>query len=421
MAKIIILGASFGGLSSAFECKDLLGSKAEVTVISNFPYFHFVPSNPWVGVGWRTRKDTTFELEPLLKKHGINFVCQSVEEIKPKDNKIVTADGTEHDYDYLVVATGPKLNFGAVPGLGPDGHTNSVCHIDHAEEAYEKYLEFIKEGGPLVVGAAQGASCYGPAYEMAFIYETDLRKRGVRKKVPITFITPEPYVGHMGLAGVGNSRRFMEDETAEYGITVLTNTEIKEVTEDKFVLNVGGPDNMVEKEIHHNYSMIIPSFLGIDAVANVTEMCNPKGFIKVNEFQENPEYPNIYGVGVAIAIAPVEATPVPTGPPKTGYMIESMALAAALNIKNAVEGNDKKVKATWNAICMADFGDRGLAFYAEPQMPPRNKVWAKKGKWVHTAKVAFEKYYMKKIQKGNVEPFFEKFGLDMMGIKKLDD
>lgn len=416
MAKILILGASFGGLSSAFECKELLGKKAEVTVISNFPYFHFVPSNPWVGVGWRTRKDITFELEPILKRRGINYINASVEKIEPKENKVITADGTEHEYDYLVVATGPKLNFAAVPGLGPEGHTQSVCHIDHAEVAYENYKKFLKCGGPLVVGAAQGASCFGPAYEMAFIYETDLRKRGVRRKVPITFITPEPYAGHMGLAGVGNSRRLMEDEAAEYGITILTNTEIKEVTADKFVLNCDGE----EKEIHQNYSMIIPSFLGVEAVANVTEMCNPKGFINVNEYQENPVYPNIYGVGVCIAIAPVEATPVPTGAPKTGYMIESMALATALNIKNSVEGKDKKDKATWNAICIADMGDRGMVFYAEPQMPPRNKVWAKKGKWAHTAKVAFEKYYMKKIQKGNVEPFFEKFALDMMGIKKLE-
>lgn len=150
MAKIIILGASFGGLSSAFECKDLLGKKAEVTVIANFPYFHFVPSNPWVGVGWRTRKDITFELEPLLKKHGINFICESAEKIDPKNNKVTTADGKEHDYDYLVVATGPKLNFAAIPGLGPDGYSQSVCHIDHAEVAYQKYLEFLKEGKSVV-------------------------------------------------------------------------------------------------------------------------------------------------------------------------------------------------------------------------------------------------------------------------------
>lgn len=412
MKKIIVIGASFGGLSSAFESKELLGEKAEVTVISNFSYFHFVPSNPWVAVGWRKKEDISFELENVLKKKKINFINTTVEKIDAENNKIITK-GEEIEYDYLVVATGPKLNFGAIPGLGPDGFTQSICHVDHATEAYKNYEEFLKDPGPLVVGAAQGASCFGPAYEMAFIYETDLRKRGLRKKVPITFITPEPYVGHMGLAGVGNSKRFMEDELAEYGINVITNASIKEVMEDKIILEDG-------REVPFKLSMIIPSFLGVDCVAQLEEACNPKGFIMVNEFQENPKYSNIYGVGVAIAIAPVEATLVPTGPPKTGYMIESMARATAINIKNKIEGKGDSAKATWNALCLADMGDRGMAFYAEPQLPPRNRTWAKKGKWVHSAKVAFEKYYLKKIKKGKTELFFEKFAFDLMGIKKLE-
>ncbi|HEY4619884.1 MAG TPA: NAD(P)/FAD-dependent oxidoreductase, partial [Nitrospirota bacterium] len=149
-------------------------------------------------------------------------------------------------------------------------------------------------------------------------------------------------------------------------------------------------------------------------------LCNPRGFVLVDQTQRSPKYPNIYAVGVCIAIAPVETTPVPTGVPKTGYMIESMVTAATVNIKSAIEGGPVSAKAAWNAICLADLGDTGIAFVAIPQLPPRNVTWAKKGKWVHLAKIAFEKYFLRKMKKGVTEPFYERIILDRLKIKKLE-
>src|SRR5690606_33185947 len=114
-------------------------------------------------------------------------------------HQIKLGDGTALDYDFLVIATGPRLAFDEVSGLGPEGYTQSVCHVDHAETARNRWLEFINDPGSIVVGAAQGASCFGPAYEFAFVMDADLRKRKIRHRVPITYITPEPYIGHMGL------------------------------------------------------------------------------------------------------------------------------------------------------------------------------------------------------------------------------
>ena len=316
MARIVIIGASIGGMPAAYECRKLLGRQHSITVISNVDFFHFVPSNPWVAVGWRTRKDISFPLAPVLKKKGIEFIHAAAERIEPDRNRVITAKG-EVPYDYLIVATGPKLNFSAVPGLGPSGHTQSVCTVDHAEQAWGAYQAFLKDPGPIVVGAAQGASCFGPAYEMAFILDADLRKKRLRKKVPITFVTPEPYIGHMGLAGVGKSRRLMEDEFADHSITPITNAVIREVQPGRLTLEAG-------QEIPFRYAMFIPPFAGVDAVAATPGLCNPKGFVNIDPYQANPTHKNIYAVGVCVAIPPVEQTPVPTGAPKTGYMIESM-------------------------------------------------------------------------------------------------
>jgi sulfide:quinone oxidoreductase len=412
MAHIAIVGASIGGLPAAYEARALLDKKHKVTVLSNVESFHFVPSNPWVAVGWRTRKDISFNLRPVLEKKGIEFIHAAAERIEPDQNRVITTKG-EVPYDYLIVATGPKLNFGAVPGLGPSGYTQSVCNVDHAEQAWGAYQSFLKDPGPVVVGAAQGASCFGPAYEMAFILDADLRKKKLRNKVPMYFVTPEPYIGHMGLAGVGKSRRLMEDEFAEHSITPICNTSIKEVQPRKIVLQDG-------QELPFRYSMFIPPFAGVDAVASTANLCNPKGFVNIDACQANPKYKNIYAVGVCVAIPPVEQTAVPTGAPKTGYMIESMVSAAVHNIKADIENNAKKETATWNAICLADMGDTGMAFVALPQMAPRNVTWAKKGKWVHLAKIGLEKYFLMKMKRGMSEPFFEKAILNAMGINKLE-
>jgi sulfide:quinone oxidoreductase len=423
MAHVVVIGASTGGLPAAYDIRAVLGKGHDVTVISNADNFTFVPSNPWVAVGWRTREDISFPLEPYLKKKKINFIGKAVTELKPDDNSVVLADGQTVTYDYLVISTGPKLAFDEVEGLGPDGgHTHSVCTTDHAEKAYDDWKKFVEDPGPIVVGAAQMASCFGPAYEFCFIMDTDLRKRKIRDKVPMTFVTSEPYIGHLGLGGVGDSKGMLESELRQHHIDWICNAKISKVEAGKMFVDQHNDAGEVIKqhELPFKYSMMLPAFKGVDAVNNVGEdLVNPRGFVKVNEFQQNPKWNNIYAVGVCIAIPPVEATPVPTGTPKTGYMIESMVLAVAHNIQNDIAGKAADQKATWNAICLADLGDTGVAFVAMPQIPPRNLSWMKKGKWVHMAKVAFEKYFINKMKKGSNEPLFEKYILKALGIEKL--
>jgi sulfide:quinone oxidoreductase len=167
--------------------------------------------------------------------------------------------------------------------------------------------------------------------------------------------------------------------------------------------------------------MMLPAFKGIDAVFGIEGLTNPRGMILIDPHQRNPKFKNIYAVGVCVAIPPVEATPVPTGAPKTGYMIESMVTATAHNIREELDGKEPTHKATWNAVCLADFGDSGACFVALPQIPPRNVNWFSEGKWVHLAKIAFEKYFIRKMKAGTSEPLFEKMVMNALGIMKLKD
>jgi sulfide:quinone oxidoreductase len=421
MAHIVVLGAGLGGAIAAYEIRDQLRKEDEITVVSKGAIYQFVPSNPWVAVSWRKRKDIEVDLRPVMKRKGINFIATGASRVVPAENRLELEDGKSVSYDYLVIATGPDLAFDEIPGLGPQGFTQSICQVEHAENAAAAFEAFCKNPGPIVVGAVQGASCFGPAYEFAMILDTELRKRKIRDKVPMTFVTSEPYVGHLGLDGVGDTKGLLESEMRNRHMKWITNARVTSVEAGTMHVEEVGEDGTVKTThaLPFAFSMMLPAFRGVSAIRGVENLVNPRGFVLIDKNQRNPTYQNIFSIGVTVAIPPMGKTPVPVGVPKTGFMIESMVTATAHNIGALLRGEPADAEATWNAICLADFGDGGVAFVAQPQIPPRNVNWSAKGGWVHMAKAGFESYFIGKIKKGESEPFYEKLVMDTLGIHKL--
>ena len=421
MAHIVVLGAGLGGAIQAYELRESVRKEDKITVITKDPKYHFVPSNPWVAVGWRDRKDITVDLEPTMKRKNIDFIPVPATKLIPDENRVELENGESVSFDYLVIATGPELAFDEIEGLGPNGFTQSICHVDHAEEARVAFDRFCENPGPIIVGAVQGASCYGPAYEFTFILDTALRRAKIRDQVPITFVTSEPYVGHLGLDGVGDTKGLLESAMRDKHIKWMTSSRIKKVEDGKMHVEEIAEDGSVKAthEMPFGYSMLLPAFRGIPAVSGIEGLSNPRGFTIVDKYQRNPKYQNIFAIGVCVAIPPIAPTPVPCGVPKTGFMIESMVTATAHNLGRIVRGQEPDEVGTWNAVCLADFGDQGIAFVAQPQIPPRNVNWSSQGKWVHWAKAGFEKYFMHKLRKGTSETFYEAFAMKLLGIDKL--
>ncbi len=422
MKKIIVIGAGIAGMSAAYELRSKLPKDTEITVFGEGSRFSFTPSNPWLAVGWREPEQITLDAGEHLEKKNIHFVPRPVSKISPENNSVQSENGDVHNYDYLLICTGPRLAFEEVPGTGPhDGYTQSVCTTPHALQAWQNYQEFLKNPGPIVVGAVQGASCFGPAYEFIMILDADLRKRKLRDKVPMTFVTSEPYIGHMGLGGVGDSKGLMESEMRQRHIKWIVNAKITKVEPDLIHVmecDESGKDKKAH-EVPFTYSMLLPSFKGVDAVANVEGLCNPRGFVLTDKHQRSTKYANIFSAGVCVAIPPVEVTPIATGAPKTGFMIESMVTTIVENIHAEMNGKQADFVGTWNAVCLADMGDTGAAFVALPQIPPRNVTWTKIGKWVHLAKIGFEKYFLYKMRNGTSEPIYEKHIMSLLGIERL--
>ncbi|MEW5947247.1 MAG: FAD-dependent oxidoreductase [bacterium] len=391
--KIVVIGGSFGGLTAAHELRRLLPAKdCDVTLISKDRRFVFIPSLPWVAMGTRTLERISFDLEKPLEKKRIRFIEAEVLSIDPKSRKVLTA-GVDYSYDFLVIATGHRSANEAVPGLGPgDGPGHSLMSPPEAMEARDAIAALLKSPGPVVIGCAPGASCIGPAYELAFELDHHLKRRGLRNKAPINFVTPEPFLGHFGVGGVGKARQFLEGEFEHRDIRYHTSAAVTEITPERVALASG-------KCFDSIFSMIIPPLNGVKAIVDSPGLGNPKGFIPIDAYHRHREFPEIYAVGVAVAYPPVEETPVPVNFPKTGHMTEQMALTAARNIAAETRGAEMKPLEPF-VECIMDMGDKAARMLADPVRPPRNRVAMSHGRHWLWAKKAFEKYFLWKIKRG---------------------
>jgi len=226
MAKLVILGGGVAGHTAASFAAKWLGKEHEVIVVTPNAKWNWIPSNIWVGVGEMSKEEVTFDLAPVYAKAGITYKQAKAVSINPEgsadnDNPFVTIEYTGQgkegesenlDYDYLINATGPKLNFGATPGLGEGSqlgeHTVSVCTADHAVHASEelkKCIEKMKKGErqTFLIGTGHGmCTCQGAAFEYIFNIEHELKDAGVRDMADIIWLSNESFLGDFGMGGL---------------------------------------------------------------------------------------------------------------------------------------------------------------------------------------------------------------------------
>jgi NADH dehydrogenase FAD-containing subunit len=392
--QVLVLGGNFGGLTAALSVKHRLGKDVDVTVVSKSDQFLFNPSFIWIPFGKRKAKDVGFLVAKTFESHDVRFVHGEATRIDPKGQQVETTDGTR-EYDYLVIATGYQEDFGVIPGLGPGGNAYSITNLAGAVESAEGWSRFVREPGPLVVGATQGAACFGAAYEFLFNAAYQLRKH--RVKVPITYVSAEPFAGHFGIGGLPGGETLLGMFFKMQHIESVFDVAMGEVEPGQLTLVDG-------RKLPFGYAMIVPPFAGAEVV-KASGLGNPKGFIDVKDTYQLPEYPNVYAVGIAVAVNAPWTTANSVGVPKTGFPAETMARVAAENIASQVRGEPPAKEENFRdipAVCIMDAGNNGVVILADKMLPPRKHGVMIPGPQAHAGKLAFEKYFMWKTRHGYV-------------------
>ena len=418
MARVVILGAGIAGHTAALHAKRILGKKHEIIVISPNSKYNWIPSNIWVGVGKMSADQVTFPLAPVYQKKGITFHQALAQEIHPEGDattgsgfvSVAYTSADRHgevakiEYDYLINATGPKLNFAATPGLGPDGHTVSVCTFGHATEAAKSLQEVIavmKTGmrQKLAIGVGHGTcTCEGAAFEYTFNVEHEIRAAGVRELADITYITNEYELGDFGVGGLvfsqsgfqTTSKLWTESLFRERGIHAILGAHVEKVEANEVHYElVDGTKGILD----FDFAMLLPPFKGVDlkafdkSGADISStLFAPSGFMKVDAdysgkpYEEwlasdwpktyrNPLYPNIFAVGIAFApphqISKPRKSPngtlIAPSPPRTGMPSGIMGKLAVISINQLIKNGPSAQVGTasmaeMGAACVASAG-----------------------------------------------------------------
>jgi sulfide:quinone oxidoreductase len=396
--KVLVLGSNFGGLTAALAVKHELRGDVDVQVVSPSDVFVFNPSLIWLPFGKRAPADVTFPVEPTFAEHGIDFVHAAATQIDPDHKRVQTTDGAWLSYDYLVIATGYRNNVDAVPGMTENGVT--ITTLEDAIRAGERWRTFLDKPGDVVVAATPGAGCFGAAYEFLFNTSYRLRKAGLKTQVRLTYVTPEPFLGHFGIGGLPHGESMLGMFMKKDHIDAHVGVAIDHVAADAIVLTDG-------TEIPSAYSMVIPPFVGQEVIRTCAALgADEKGYVPVRETYQSEKYDDVYVVGIAAAVEVPWQTAVPVGIPKTGYPTEVQAHTAAKNIASQINGEipeHTKPFADIKAVCVMDAGNNGVIILADKMLPPRKHGVLIPGPQAHLMKLGFEKYFLWKARNGYVQ------------------
>jgi sulfide:quinone oxidoreductase len=418
MSRIVVLGAGVAGHTAASFLRAWLGPQDSVVVVSPKPTYNWIPSNIWVGVGLMQPADVTFPLAPVYERHGIEFTQARAVELHPEGDvadgtPYVVVESTRHGhegerealrYDFLLNATGPKLNFGATPGLGPDaGHSLSVCTESHAHETaghLDGLVEAMRRGDRkrFLVGTGHGAcTCQGAAFEYIVNLEFELRQRGVRDKADIWWLSNEYELGDFGMGGmhlshggyVTPSKIFTESLFAERGLHWVRRAHVRQVEAGRAHYETLEGE---QRTIDFDFAMLLPPFSGVGLQAfdrqggDITpRLFQPNGFMKVDAqygakpYEEwaasdwpctyqSPAYGNLFAAGIAFApphaiSRPYQSpngAPIAPAPPRTGMPSATIGKAVARSIVDMLGGapapTQRASMAEMGAACVASAG-----------------------------------------------------------------
>ncbi len=331
MARILILGAGFGGLELATELSEKLGDGHEVTVIDRGDAFVFGYSKLDLMFGKRSLEQVRLPYADFVKP-GVRLLRETVTAIDP-EAKRVTTDAATHEADYLVIALGADYDLAATPGLT---EVDSEFYTVAGARKLAEVIPTFSAGRALIGVCGAPFKCPPAPSECALLLDDELRRRGVRDACEIAFVIPFG----APVPPSPETSAALKGEFAERGIELITGRRIASLDPGR---NVAVLDDGSEQP--YDLFLGVPKHRAPDVV--IESGITADGYVPVDPATLATAVPGVYAVGdVATA-----------GVPKAGVFAEGAARIVAQHLLAAVAGGEDPSRHLGQGTCYIEFGE----------------------------------------------------------------
>ncbi|XP_050714972.1 sulfide:quinone oxidoreductase, mitochondrial-like [Eriocheir sinensis] len=322
--KLVVVGGGAGGCATAAKFSSKLG-QGSVAVIEPADMHYYQPMWTMVGGGMKNFKDSGRPMSQVLPKKA-DWIKQRVVGFDPHNNKVMTEDGQEVNYEFLVVALGLQLNYNQIKGLPEAFETPGVCS-NYSSLYVNKTLEALKnfkQGNALFSFPNTPIKCAGAPQKIMYISDEYFRKHGKRDKANIIYFTSLPVI--FGIKKYADS---LWEVVKKKDITVNLRhnlIEVKPDTREAVFQNLDSPDDL--QTLPYEMLHVTPPMSAPDPLHNCGPLVNETGYLNVNKHTlQHVTFPNVFGIGDCTSVPTSKTAAAVAG--QFGVMRRNLSLVMA--------------------------------------------------------------------------------------------
>ncbi len=335
--RIVIVGGGTTGISVAARLARTIKQPDIIIIEPSSDHYY---QSLWTLVGGGVfKKESTQRAEKNLIPRGATWIQESVTELCPQDNCVITDGGRNIGYDYLVVAAGIQIDWNKIKGLEGNLGKNGLCSnyaYNQCEHTWETMHAF-SGGDAIFTQPSTPIKCAGAPQKIMYLADETFRKNRVRSRSNVTFIS--------GMGTIFSVKEYGDTllkVIARKSIETKFKHELVEVRPESKEAVFVNLDDRSELVLHYDMLHITPPMSAPDFIKRspLAATIGPqKGYVKVDKFTlRSPDFPNVFALG--------DASNLPTS--KTGAAIRKQAPVVAHNLLEVMRRNDATQLESYN-------------------------------------------------------------------------
>jgi sulfide:quinone oxidoreductase len=338
MKKLVILGAGTAGTMMLNKLYPVLDkSEWQITIVDQYEIHYYQPGFLFIPFGIYNRKDVIKPKRDFFPP-GNNVIISEIDKIETENSRVILTNNVVLNYDYLIIATGSKINPEETEGLKDELWYKNIFDFYTIEGACA-LADFFKywEGGKLVLNITEmPIKCPVAPLEFVFLADSYFTEKGIREKVDIHFVTPLP-----GAFTKPKASSIFGDILIKKNIHLTTEFNIARVdNENKKIVSWD------ETEIPFDVLVTVPTNMGDDVIYR-SGLGDELNFIPTNKHSLISEgHNNIFVIG--------DATNLPSS--KAGSVAHFQSDILFENFISVIEGRKPHKKFDGHANCFIESG-----------------------------------------------------------------